>query len=70
MCRILTFILYAKNPLNLIRTFDSHIFRKDDEKKKDKYKAGVMLGLSGREMFAFNPTMVGDEVKTRIEYLV
>lgn len=35
--------------------------RKDDEKKKDKYKAGVMLGLSGREMFAFNPTMVGDE---------
>jgi hypothetical protein len=39
--------------------------RKEAEKKKDKYKAGVTIGLSGREMFSFNPTMIGDEVKKR-----
>jgi hypothetical protein len=46
----------------LNQLFDLQIFRKEDEQKKNKYKAGVMLGLSGREMFSFNPTMVGDEV--------
>jgi hypothetical protein len=46
--------------------FDLQIFRKEDEQKKNKYKAGVMLGLSGREMFSFNPTMVGDEVIQRL----
>jgi hypothetical protein len=45
--------------LPLFTTF----FRKEAEKKKDKYKAGLTLGLSGRDMFTFNPTMVGDEVR-------
>ena len=36
---------------------------KEADKKKDKAKAGITLGLSGREMFSFNPKMVGDEVR-------
>ena len=45
---------------------DSNFFlhRKEAEKKKDKYKAGLTIGLSGRDMFTFNPTMVGDEVSS------
>jgi len=35
--------------------------KKEADKKKDKAKAGITLGLSGREMFSFNPTMAGDE---------
>jgi len=35
--------------------------KKDADKKKDKVKAGITHGLSGREMFSFNPKMAGDE---------
>ena len=35
---------------------------KDTDKKKDKVKAGLSVGLSGREMFSFNPSMAGQEV--------
>jgi len=35
--------------------------KKEADKKKDKAKAGMSVGLSGREMFTFNPKMVGDE---------
>ncbi|XP_046397553.1 zinc finger CCCH domain-containing protein 15 homolog [Ischnura elegans] len=31
--------------------------RKDEEKKRTEYKAGRQIGLSGREMFTFNPEM-------------
>ena len=36
--------------------------KKDKEKRKDKYKAGMTVGLSGREMFMFDPKMVSDMV--------
>jgi len=35
--------------------------KKETDKKKDKYKSGLTTGLSGREMFAFNPNMVGGD---------
>jgi len=36
---------------------------KDEEKKRTDYKAGRQIGLSGREMFAFNPEMaIGDSM--------
>ncbi|XP_050532376.1 zinc finger CCCH domain-containing protein 15 homolog [Daktulosphaira vitifoliae] len=36
---------------------------KDEEKKRSDYKAGRQVGLSGREMFSFNPEMaVGDSI--------
>jgi len=35
--------------------------KKEADKKKDKVKQGMTVGLSGREMFTFNPKMVGDE---------
>ncbi|XP_071451632.1 zinc finger CCCH domain-containing protein 15 homolog [Hetaerina americana] len=31
--------------------------RKEEEKKRTEYKAGRQIGLSGREMFTFNPEM-------------
>jgi len=33
--------------------------RKEKDKRKDKYKAGLTVGLSGREMFTFDPKMAG-----------
>ncbi|KAF0736601.1 zinc finger CCCH domain-containing protein 15, partial [Aphis craccivora] len=36
---------------------------KDEEKKRTDYKAGRQIGLSGREMFSFNPEMaIGDSM--------
>ncbi|XP_050437251.1 zinc finger CCCH domain-containing protein 15 homolog [Adelges cooleyi] len=36
---------------------------KDEEKKRTDYKAGRQIGLSGREMFSFNPEMaIGDSI--------
>ena len=35
---------------------------KSDTKKKDNVKSGQTSGLSGRELFSFNPTMAGEEV--------
>ena len=35
---------------------------KSDTKKKDNVKSGQTAGLSGRELFSFNPTMAGEEV--------
>jgi len=34
---------------------------KSDTKKKDNVKSGQTSGLSGRELFSFNPTMAGEE---------
>merc|ERR1712083_191307 len=34
---------------------------KSDTKKKDNVKSGQTVGLSGRELFSFNPTMAGEE---------
>lgn len=34
---------------------------KDEEKKRSDYKAGRQVGISGREMFYFNPELaMGD----------
>lgn len=33
---------------------------KDEEKKRSDYKAGRQVGLSGREMFSFNPELAAD----------
>lgn len=34
---------------------------KDEEKKRNDYKAGRQIGISGREMFYFNPDLaIGD----------
>ena len=35
---------------------------KEDTKKKDNVKSGQTTGLSGRELFSFNPSFVGEEV--------
>lgn len=33
---------------------------KEEEKKRNDYKAGRQIGLSGREMFSFNPELAAD----------
>lgn len=33
---------------------------KEEEKKKSDYKAGRQIGLSGREMFSFNPELAAE----------
>lgn len=33
---------------------------KDEDQKKRDYKAGRQFGISGREMFTFNPNLVDD----------
>ena len=38
--------------------------KKEKASKKDKFMAGVKVGMSGREMFMFDPKMVADEVST------
>ncbi|CAH1156182.1 unnamed protein product [Phaedon cochleariae] len=35
-------------------------FKKDEDKKRNDYKAGRQVGLSGREMFSFNPELAND----------
>ena len=35
--------------------------KKEADKKKDRAKAGLTVGLSGRDMFSFNPTMAGGD---------
>jgi len=37
--------------------------RKDEDKKRVDFKAGRHVGLSGREMFTFNPAMAVDELE-------
>lgn len=34
--------------------------KKDEDKKRNEYKAGRQAGLSGREMFSFNPELAND----------
>lgn len=34
--------------------------KKDEDKKRSDYKAGRQVGLSGREMFSFNPDLADD----------
>ena len=43
--------------------------KKDKEKKKEKFMAGAKVGMSGREMFMFDPKMVQDEVSGRKKVL-
>ena len=37
--------------------------KKETNKKKEKFKTGVSTGMSGREMFLFDPKMVAHEVR-------
>lgn len=34
---------------------------KDEEQKRSEFKAGRNIGLSGREMFSFNPNLAVDD---------
>jgi len=34
---------------------------KDEEQKRSEFKAGRNVGLSGREMFSFNPNLAADD---------
>lgn len=36
---------------------------KDEEKKRNDYKAGRQIGISGREMFYFNPDLATGDGK-------
>lgn len=37
---------------------------KDEEKKRNDYRAGRQVGISGREMFYFNPDLATGDGKT------
>lgn len=51
-----TFMEWKKRKINDKREKS----RKETERKKAEYKAGRNIGLSGREMFTFNPDLVND----------
>lgn len=40
---------------------------KDEEKKRSDYKAGRQVGISGREMFYFNPELAMGDGKIMFE---
>jgi len=40
---------------------------KDEEKKRNDYKAGRQIGISGREMFYFNPDLATGDGKILFE---
>ncbi|KAG8222445.1 hypothetical protein J437_LFUL002180 [Ladona fulva] len=48
-----SFIAWKKRKINE----KEETARKDEEKKRSEYKAGRQIGLSGREMFTFNPDL-------------
>ncbi|KAK5642267.1 hypothetical protein RI129_008434 [Pyrocoelia pectoralis] len=52
-----TFVAWKKR--KLLEKADAE--KKAEEKKRNDYKAGRQVGLSGREMFSFNPDLVTDE---------
>lgn len=37
------------------------LLSKDEEQKRSEFKAGRNIGLSGREMFSFNPNLAADD---------
>jgi len=53
---LVTFIAWKKRKLQEKK----ETIRKDEEKKRADFKAGRQIGLSGREMFTFNPEMAAD----------
>lgn len=52
-----TFVAWKKR--KLIEKEDAA--KKAEEKKRNDYKAGRQVGLSGREMFSFNPELAADQ---------
>lgn len=42
---------------------------KDEEKKRSDYKAGRQHGISGREMFCFNPELATGDGKLELLFL-
>lgn len=40
---------------------------KDEEKKRNDYKAGRQVGISGREMFYFNPELAAGDGKISLQ---
>lgn len=43
---------------------------KDEEKKRNDYKAGRQVGISGREMFYFNPDLAAGDGNIFHKYLL
>ncbi len=43
--------------------------KKESSKKKEKFMSGMKVGLSGREMFTFDPKLVGMEVRQGFLFL-
>lgn len=41
---------------------------KDEEKKRSDYKAGRQVGISGREMFYFNPDLAAGDGKISLQF--
>lgn len=54
-----TFVQWKKRKLKE----KADALKKESAKRKEKYKAGLSVGLSGREMFTFDPKMVGGEAE-------
>ena len=42
---------------------------KDEEKKRNDYKAGRQVGISGREMFYFNPDLAAGDGKFSLQFI-
>jgi hypothetical protein len=53
-----TFLMWKKRKLKE----KADLAKKDNKDKREKYMAGLRVGMSGREMFLFDPKMVADEV--------
>lgn len=58
-----SFVLWKKRKLREKLALE----KKEASKKKEKFNAGVKMGLSGREMFAFDPNLVSMEVSEQAE---
>lgn len=43
--------------------------KKENEKKANKVKQGFTVGMSGRDMFTYDPNLVGNEVLLKIIFI-
>ena len=58
-----TFVAWKKRKLREKKAKE----QKENEDKKKKMKQGFTVGMSGRDMFMFDPKMVSNEVKKNRE---
>ena len=42
--------------------------KKEENEKKKKMKQGMTIGMSGRDMFLYDPKMLNDEVRQSFEF--